>query len=69
MDRFWLPLLEDRVDLEQLYVGTKANMLDHIRSGVTTITDTAEGSYALPGALDAVDQAAMETGMRAALSL
>lgn len=68
MDRFWLPLLEDRVDLEQLYVGTKANLLDHIRSGITTTTDTAEGSYALPGALDAVDQAAVEVGMRAVLS-
>jgi cytosine/adenosine deaminase-related metal-dependent hydrolase len=68
MDRFWLPLLEDRVDLEQLYIGTKANLLDHIRSGITTTTDTAEGSYALPGALDAVDQAATETGMRAVLS-
>jgi 5-methylthioadenosine/S-adenosylhomocysteine deaminase len=68
MDRFWLPLLEDRVDLQQLYIGTKANMLDHIRSGITTTTDTAEGSYALPGALDAVDQAAMESGMRAVLS-
>ncbi len=68
MARFWLPLLEDRVDLEQLYIGTKANLLDHIRSGITTTTDTAEGSYALPGALDAVDQAAMETGTRAVLS-
>lgn len=68
MDRFWLPLLEDRVDLEQLYIGTKANLIDHIRSGITTTTDTAEGSYALPGALDAVDQAAMETGVRAVLS-
>jgi 5-methylthioadenosine/S-adenosylhomocysteine deaminase len=68
MASFWLPLLEDRVDLEQLYIGTKANMLEHIRSGVTTTTDTAEGSYALPGALDACDQAAMESGMRAVLS-
>jgi cytosine/adenosine deaminase-related metal-dependent hydrolase len=68
MDRFWLPLLEDRVDLEQLYVGTLANMVDHIRTGVTTTTDTTEGSYALPGALEAVDQAAMESGMRAILS-
>lgn len=68
MERFWLPLLEDRVDMEQLYIGTKANILDHIRSGVTTTADTAEGSYALPGALDAVDQAAQETGIRAILS-
>ena len=68
MERFWLPLLEDRVDLEQLYIGTKANLLDHLRSGVTTTTDTAEGSYALPGALDAVDRAAVETGTRAVLS-
>lgn len=68
MDRFWLPLLEDRVDQEQLYIGTKANLLDHIRSGVTTTTDTAEGSYALPGALDSVDRAALETGIRAVLS-
>lgn len=68
MARFWLPLLEDRVNQEQLYIGTKANLIDHIRSGVTTTTDTAEGSYALPGALDAVDQAAIETGMRAVLS-
>ncbi len=68
MDRFWLPLLEDRVDQEQMYIGTLANLMDHIRSGVTTTTDTAEGSYALPGALDAVDQAAIEAGSRAVLS-
>ena len=49
MDRFWLPLLEDRVDQNIMYAGTAANVADHIRSGVTTTTDTAEGSYALPG--------------------
>ncbi len=68
MDRFWLPLLEDRVDHEQLYVGTKANLLEHLRSGITTTTDTAEGPYALPGVLEAVDQGAMESGARAILS-
>lgn len=68
MERFWLPLLEDRIDHEQLYVGTKANLLEHIRSGITTTTDTAEGPYALPGVLDAVDQGAMESGARAVLS-
>jgi len=68
MDRFWLPLLEDRVDQEVMYAGTRANVLDHLRSGITTTTDTAEGSYALPGALDAVDRACVETGIRAILS-
>ncbi|MBI4790731.1 MAG: amidohydrolase family protein [Chloroflexi bacterium] len=68
MERFWLPLLEDRVTHEQLYVGTKANLLEHIRSGITTTTDTAEGPYALPGVLDAVDQGAVESGARAILS-
>ncbi len=48
MDRFWLPLLEDRVDQNIMYAGTRANVVDHIRSGITTTTDTAEGSYALP---------------------
>ncbi len=68
MERFWFPLLEDRVTQEQMYIGTLANMVEHVRSGITTTTDTAEGSYALPGALDAVDQAAIESGMRAVLS-
>jgi 5-methylthioadenosine/S-adenosylhomocysteine deaminase len=68
MDRFWLPLLEDRVDQNIMYAGTRANVADHIRSGITCTTDTAEGSYALPGALDAVDQACIETGIRAVLS-
>ena len=68
MDRFWLPLLEDRVDQTIMYAGTRANVLDHLRSGITTTADTAEGSYALPGALDAVDKACMETGIRAVLS-
>jgi len=68
MDRFWLPLLEDKVDKDVMYAGTRANVLDHMRSGITTTTDTAEGSYALPGALDAVDDACMETGIRAVLS-
>ena len=68
MERFWFPLLEDRVTQEQMYIGTLANIIEHIRSGITTTTDTAEGSYALPGALDAVDRAAMESGVRAVLS-
>ena len=68
MDRFWLPLLEDKVDKDVMYAGTRANVLDHMRSGITTTTDTAEGSYALPGARDAVDDACMETGIRAVLS-
>jgi 5-methylthioadenosine/S-adenosylhomocysteine deaminase len=68
MERFWYPMLEDRVTREQMYIGTLANMVEHMRSGITTTTDTAEGSYALPGALDAVDRAAMESGMRAVLS-
>ena len=68
MERFWFPLLEDRVTQEQMYIGTLANLVEHIRSGITTTTDTAEGSYALPGALDAVDEAAMESGIRAVLS-
>jgi len=68
MERFWLPLLEDRVTREQMHIGTLANCLGHIRSGITTTTDTAEGSYALPGALDAVDRGATESGIRAVLS-
>jgi 5-methylthioadenosine/S-adenosylhomocysteine deaminase len=68
MEQFWLPLLEDRVTQEQMYIGTLANCLEHIRSGVTTTTDTAEGSYALPGALDFVDRGATESGIRAVLS-
>ena len=68
MERFWYPLLEDRVTREQMYIGTLANCLGHVRSGITTTADTAEGSYALPGALDAVDQAVLESGMRAVLS-
>lgn len=68
MERFWLPLLEDRVTHDQLYIGTKANLLEHMRSGITTTSDTAEGPYALPGVLDAVDQAAIEAGTRAVLS-
>ncbi|MBN1318347.1 MAG: amidohydrolase [Anaerolineales bacterium] len=68
MERFWFPMLEDRVSREQMYVGTLANLIEHIRSGITTTTDTAEGSYAIPGALDAVDRAAMESGARAVLS-
>lgn len=68
MERFWFPMLEDRVTQRQMYVGTLANLIEHIRSGITTTTDTAEGSYALPGALEAVDRAAMESGARAVLS-
>jgi cytosine/adenosine deaminase-related metal-dependent hydrolase len=68
MERFWFPLLEDRVTREQMYIGTLANCLGHIRSGITTTADTAEGSYALPGALDAVDRGATESGIRAVLS-
>ncbi len=64
IERFWYTYLEDRVDNEQLYAGTLVNCLDQIRSGITTTADTVEGSYALPGALDAVDQAMQEAGIR-----
>lgn len=68
MERFWYPMLEDRVTQEQMYIGSLANMLGNIRSGITTTTDTAEGSYAIPGALDQVYRAADESGMRCVLS-
>jgi cytosine/adenosine deaminase-related metal-dependent hydrolase len=54
MERFWYPMLEDKVTRNQMYIGSLANMLGNIRSGITTTTDTAEGSYALPGAMDFV---------------
>jgi len=54
MERFWYPMLEDRVTQEQMYIGSLANTIGNIRSGITTTTDTAAGSYALPGALNAV---------------
>ena len=68
MERFWYPMLEDRVTREQMYIGSLANIIGNIRSGITTTTDTAEGSYALPGVLNAVYQAALESGIRAVLS-
>ena len=68
MERFWYPMLEDKVTKEQMYIGSLANMLGNIRSGITTTTDTAEGSYAIPGALDYVHRAAIESGMRCVLS-
>ncbi len=68
MERFWYPMLEDRVTRNQMYIGSLANMLGNIRSGITTTTDTAEGSYALPGAMDFVYRAAVESGMRCILS-
>ncbi len=68
MERFWYPMLEDRVTREQMYIGSLANMLGNLRTGITTTTDTAEGSYALPGAMDHVLQAAEESGMRCVLS-
>jgi len=68
MERFWYPMLEDKVTQNQMYIGSLANMLGNIRSGITTTTDTAEGSYALPGAMDHVLRAANEAGMRCILS-
>jgi 5-methylthioadenosine/S-adenosylhomocysteine deaminase len=68
MERFWYPMLEDKVTQEQMYIGSLANMLGNIRSGITTTSDTAEGSYALPGAMDHVLRAANEAGMRCILS-
>ena len=64
IERFWFRYLEDKVNEEQLYIGTLVNCLDQIRSGITTTADTVEGSYALPGALDAVDQGMQEAGIR-----
>ncbi|MFQ5855051.1 MAG: amidohydrolase family protein [Anaerolineae bacterium] len=64
IERFWFRYLEDKVNEEQLYIGTLVNCLDQIRSGITTSADTVEGSYALPGALDAVDQGMQEAGIR-----
>jgi cytosine/adenosine deaminase-related metal-dependent hydrolase len=68
MERFWYPMLEDKVTQNQMYIGSLANMLGNIRTGITTTTDTAEGSYAIPGAMDHVLRAAEESGMRCVLS-
>jgi 5-methylthioadenosine/S-adenosylhomocysteine deaminase len=65
IERFWFKYLEDRVTAEQIYAGTLVNCLDNIRSGITATADTVEGTNALPGVLDAVDQALQESGMRA----
>jgi 5-methylthioadenosine/S-adenosylhomocysteine deaminase len=64
IERFWYKYLEDKVNPDQLYAGTLVNCLDQIRSGITTSADTVEGSFALPGALDSVDQAMQESGIR-----
>jgi 5-methylthioadenosine/S-adenosylhomocysteine deaminase len=64
IERFWFKYLEDRVTEEQLYAGTLVNCLDNIRSGITTTADTVEGTRALPGVLDSVDQAMLESGIR-----
>lgn len=64
IERFWFRYLEDKVNEEQLHAGTLVNCLDQIRSGITTTADTVEGSNALPGALDAVDEAMQEAGIR-----
>jgi 5-methylthioadenosine/S-adenosylhomocysteine deaminase len=65
IERFWFQYLEDRVTEEQLYAGTLVNCLDNIRSGITTTAYTVEGTRALPDVLDAVDQALVESGIRA----
>jgi 5-methylthioadenosine/S-adenosylhomocysteine deaminase len=67
IERFWYKYLEDRVDEDQIYIGTLINCLDQIRSGITTSADTVEGSYALPGALDAAGQGMYESGIRGLL--
>lgn len=67
IERFWFKYLEDKVDEDQIYSGTLINCLDQIRSGITTTADTVEGSYALPGALDAADQGMQESGIRGML--
>ena len=68
MERFWFALLEDQVTREQIYAGTLANCVDQIKRGITTTSDTIEGSYALPGALFEADRACMESGIRAVLA-
>jgi 5-methylthioadenosine/S-adenosylhomocysteine deaminase len=67
IERFWYKYLEDRVDEDQIYSGTLINCMDQIRSGITTSADTVEGSYALPGALDAADQGMQDAGIRGML--
>jgi 5-methylthioadenosine/S-adenosylhomocysteine deaminase len=64
IERFWYKYLEDMVDEEQIYTGTLVNCMDQIRSGITTSADTIEGSFALPGAIDAADQGMQEAGIR-----
>lgn len=67
IERFWYKYLEDRVNEDQIYYGTLVNCLDQIRSGITTCADTVEGSYALPGALDAASKGMLEAGVRGLL--
>ncbi len=68
MERFWLSLLEDKVNRQDVYAGTLINCIENIKHGFTTTSDTVEGSYALPGALFEAGRAASDAGIRGVLS-
>ena len=68
MDRFWFKMLEDKVNLKDVYAGTLINCIENIKHGYTTTSDTCEGSYALPGALFEAGRAAEESGIRGVMS-
>lgn len=68
MERFWFKMLEDKVNLKDVYAGTLINCIENIKHGYTTTSDTTEGSYALPGALFEAGRAAQESGIRGVMS-
>ncbi|QGP93112.1 Atrazine chlorohydrolase [Neomoorella glycerini] len=68
MERFWFDKLENKVNNDDVYIGTLINCMEQVKRGITTTADTVEGPNALPGTLFAAGKAAQESGMRAVLS-
>ena len=65
---FWWPLVEDRIDHENLLAATDLQCARMLLSGVTSFYDCTEGPYALPGCLNAQAEVVRKHGLRGILS-
>lgn len=60
--------LDRKLTLEDAYFSALLGMLEAVRKGATTLIDHHAGPSAIPGSLEAIGRAGLETGLRVGLA-
>ncbi len=68
LNRFWWPLVENRLDGDMIEASSRASALELLDSGVTAFCDVLEAPNAIGDGLERIARVAEETGQRAVLS-